>query len=161
MKSNGNQTLGLFDEMSSFYAQLDLFKHTGLVFINLKTLFILGDWVYMCTLHTHMLLTSSCIYEILTLTLSSPLKGLSSPPLLIGCCRLMIQMVLLIDSCSTSPQKGVSTLMSWKSPYPKMVPKMIDMQPCMHAWTTIVSVGSDKVGTRLMNGKNHSTDWAI
>lgn len=34
MKRNGNQTLGLFDEMSSFYAQLDLFKHTGMVFIN-------------------------------------------------------------------------------------------------------------------------------
>ena len=29
MKRNGNQTLGIFDEMSSFYAQLDLFKHTG------------------------------------------------------------------------------------------------------------------------------------
>ena len=35
MKRNGNQTLGLFDEMSSFYAQLDLFKHTGMVIINL------------------------------------------------------------------------------------------------------------------------------
>ena len=29
MKRNGNQVLGMFDEMSSFYAQLDLFKHTG------------------------------------------------------------------------------------------------------------------------------------
>ena len=29
MKRNGNQVLGIFDEMSSFYAQLDLFKHTG------------------------------------------------------------------------------------------------------------------------------------
>ena len=29
MKRNGGQVLGIFDEMSSFYAQLDLFKHTG------------------------------------------------------------------------------------------------------------------------------------
>lgn len=29
LKRNGNQVLGMFDEMSSFYAQLDLFKHTG------------------------------------------------------------------------------------------------------------------------------------
>ncbi len=36
MKRNGNQMLGMFDEMSSFYAQLDLFKHTGLhsLYIN-------------------------------------------------------------------------------------------------------------------------------
>ena len=30
LKRNGNQVLGMFDEMSSFYAQLDLFKHTGM-----------------------------------------------------------------------------------------------------------------------------------
>ena len=29
LKRNGNKTLGMFDEMSAFYAQLDLFKHTG------------------------------------------------------------------------------------------------------------------------------------
>ena len=29
MKRNGNKVLGMFDEMSSFYAQLDVFKHTG------------------------------------------------------------------------------------------------------------------------------------
>ena len=33
MKRNGNQMLGLFDKMSSFYPQLDLFKHRGLVII--------------------------------------------------------------------------------------------------------------------------------
>ena len=84
---------------------------------------------------TSMLLTSS--YELNThsdfICLHAPLKGLSSPPLLIGCCRLMIQMVLLIDSCSTSPQKGVSTLMSWKSPYPKMCQRWwICNHACMH-----------------------------
>ena len=31
LKRNGNQVFGMFDEMSSFYAQLDLFKHTGSV----------------------------------------------------------------------------------------------------------------------------------
>ena len=31
LKRNGNKVLGMFDEMSSFYAQLDLFKHTGCV----------------------------------------------------------------------------------------------------------------------------------
>ena len=30
MKRNGHQMLGMFDEMSSFYAQLDLFKHSGI-----------------------------------------------------------------------------------------------------------------------------------
>lgn len=30
LKRNGNQVLGMFDEMSPFYAQLDLFKHTGI-----------------------------------------------------------------------------------------------------------------------------------
>ena len=29
MKRNHNQMLDLFEEMSSFYAQLDLFKHSG------------------------------------------------------------------------------------------------------------------------------------
>ncbi len=29
MKRNGHQMMGMFDEMSSFYAQLDLFKHAG------------------------------------------------------------------------------------------------------------------------------------
>lgn len=29
LKRNGNQVLGMCDEMSSFYAQLDLFKHAG------------------------------------------------------------------------------------------------------------------------------------
>ena len=29
LKRNGHQALGMFDEMSSFCAQLDLFKHTG------------------------------------------------------------------------------------------------------------------------------------
>ena len=34
MKRNGNQMMGMFDEMSSFYAQLDLFKHTGTFIYN-------------------------------------------------------------------------------------------------------------------------------
>ena len=51
---------------------------------------------------------------------SASSESLSNPPLLIGCCRLMMQMVLLIDSCSTFPQKGMSTLMTWKSLYPEM-----------------------------------------
>jgi len=32
MKRNGNQMMGMFDKMSSFYAQLDLFKHTGNIY---------------------------------------------------------------------------------------------------------------------------------
>ena len=35
MKRNGNQMMGMFDEMSSFYAQLDLFKHTGMLIYHL------------------------------------------------------------------------------------------------------------------------------
>ncbi len=34
MARNGCQTLGLFDDMSSFYARLDLFKHTGITLIS-------------------------------------------------------------------------------------------------------------------------------
>ena len=56
IKRNGNQTLGLFDEMSSFYAQLDLFKHTGLVFINWKNLIYFRRLsIYVHMLHIHIL----------------------------------------------------------------------------------------------------------
>ena len=46
MKRNGGQMLGLFDEMSSLYAQLDLFKH-GNSTMDRKTLITLnggGAW---------------------------------------------------------------------------------------------------------------------
>ena len=33
MKRNNNQILGFFDEMSSFYSQLDLFKHSGTILL--------------------------------------------------------------------------------------------------------------------------------
>ncbi len=39
MPRNGCQTLGLFDEMSSFYAQLDLFKHSGITMISYSYLY--------------------------------------------------------------------------------------------------------------------------
>ena len=41
MKRNGNQMMGMFDEMSSFYAQLDLFKHTGMLIYHLFIIIII------------------------------------------------------------------------------------------------------------------------